>query len=307
MISYGAIPVAPARTRSSAVAAAVRLAVCAAVMAIVALAMLVLSRPGPTELSVGHIGRYHGMHDPVTWAGCGPGGDCGAKYHWSMESFSPVPGRAIKIDFTHDHGSYANYYGEDGWVEGAHKHFPITATPPREDMPVIEEDTSEPLPPLEFWGKIFPIEKGYSNWLRHKDEDPEKPMTYAEWLAGVKKAKKEAAVKEGEEEEKAEEEESAGEGEEEAEEKAGAEEVAGEEGAGDGSAEKEEEEGGEDAKEEGAKEEPAAEEAKGGERPHGENHPMIFGDLDPIKTTADAGSGLLSSWTLGRWRKTHGV
>ena len=74
----------------------------------------------------------------VTWAGCGPGGDCGASYHWTASSFSPIKDQAIDIHLTHDHGSYANYYDENGWVEGAHEKYPVVATAPAEQMPVIE-------------------------------------------------------------------------------------------------------------------------------------------------------------------------
>eukprot|EP00961_Rhodomonas_salina_P126192 1699754-Rhodomonas_salina.1 len=144
-LSYGAIPLpvgtSPSGRSKSMTVAAMRLAISAAALAVVCLTMVALSQPDRrTVLSPYFADQYHGAGDKVTWRGCGAGGDCGAKYHWTAKSFSPVAGRDIDIQFTHDHGSYANYYDENGWVEGAHEHLPVTATAPAEVMPEIDFD-----------------------------------------------------------------------------------------------------------------------------------------------------------------------
>jgi hypothetical protein len=75
---------------------------------------------------------WHGSQDPgnLNWDGCGAGGNCGGNYHWDSESFSPFSGEAIRMSFTHNHGSFANWFNEtEGtWVKGAHLLSPFTGT-----------------------------------------------------------------------------------------------------------------------------------------------------------------------------------
>jgi len=136
------------------------------------------------------------LRAPV-WNGAGAGGDTGARYHWAATSFTPIRQRSIEIAFTHDHSSMANWWndtafslGEPGpyWVKGSHVGYnstssfgdlgwvknpfkglvpnPYTMPPMNQTLPAMEE-------PLQFWGKIFPVYKGYSSNLFGNSSAPD--------------------------------------------------------------------------------------------------------------------------------------
>jgi hypothetical protein len=72
----------------------------------------------------------HNMSATASWEGAGVGGSTGGTYHWTAHSFSPVTGQEVEISFTHNHNSYANYNGSEGWAVGAHNEFPVQGTRP---------------------------------------------------------------------------------------------------------------------------------------------------------------------------------
>ena len=121
----------------------------------------------------------------LAWEGAGAGGSTGARYHWTSHSFSPVQGREVKMDFTHDHSTVANWFnraafeaGEPGpyWVKGAHLETYKNLTPSFNDLPEFNATWQpELIDPLEFWAQYFPIERGYSVNLfgEPAEEEPE--------------------------------------------------------------------------------------------------------------------------------------
>jgi len=145
----------------------------------------------------------------LRWDGCGAGGDCGSRYHWTAHSFSPVQGRQIDMQFTHDHASLANWwnrsafemglpgpraYGEGYWVRGAHREYNVSdgmyghggasknLVPSYNELPPFNGSWEpELIDPLEYWAQYFPIEKGYSaNLYGAPPEEEEEPEPEAE-------------------------------------------------------------------------------------------------------------------------------
>ena len=126
---------------------------------------------------------------------------------------------------------------------------------------------------MEYFAKLFPVERGYSNWLRHKDDDPDKPMSYQEWLAGPKKND----TADGS----------------------------------DGSGESEAAEGASTEEGNASASNSSQAEIKPPSRPHGRGHPMIFGDLGTVAGRGPAQkspNGAVPWWQgAGKWRKSHGI
>ncbi|KAJ1489103.1 hypothetical protein T484DRAFT_1937895 [Baffinella frigidus] len=114
---------------------------------------------------------YHTSTSRSELFGCGALGDCGPAVDFDAKYWSPVDGgRAVRMDFTHDINSVANFHTDDKWVTGAHLAFPTTETMPRVDVVVPEME--EPSDPMEYWTKVFGEPKpGYSKAL-FAGEDP---------------------------------------------------------------------------------------------------------------------------------------
>ena len=196
VVSYGAL--APAHGRSRTVGMVVRTRAAAAMLGMVAAVALVsLSVRGTdrkTELFFMRFPRAP-TSQLVSWDGCGAGGDCGGRYHWTAHSFSPVQGRQIDMKFTHDHNSIANWWNRTAfemglpgphWVKGAHRAYDFSngtygyggayrgLTPSYNELPEFNA-TWEPelIDPLEYWAQFFPIEKGYSSNLFGEEGEEE--------------------------------------------------------------------------------------------------------------------------------------
>ena len=127
--SYGSFPSLPrdlGRTKRNRVYNGLLIATAGSVVASVLLLVAVANRYSSTVL------YWHGSYDPgiLNWDGCGAGGNCGGVYHWDSESYSPFSGEAVRMSFTHDHTSYANWFNETNgtWVTGAHLVSPFSGT-----------------------------------------------------------------------------------------------------------------------------------------------------------------------------------
>ncbi len=130
--SYGTIPAVPralSRNDRHRVSQGLLLASMAAVLASVLLLAGVAQHfsSGQSTVLI-----HHGSVDPgnLNWDGCGAGGNCGGTYHWDSESYSPFTGESVRMSFTHDHTSFANWFNEtEGtWVKGAHLSSPYSKT-----------------------------------------------------------------------------------------------------------------------------------------------------------------------------------
>jgi len=208
MVHYGALPLpagaGSARRRSLVLPQAAPARAAAALAGVVAAAALVLlaaqARDGKSELFYARFPRAP-TTQLVRWDGCGAGGDCGGRYHWTAHSYSPVRGRQIDMQFSHDHNSIGNWwnrtafemgmpgpraYGDGYWVRGAHRAYDFSngtygyggaykgLTPSFNYLPEVNA-TWEPelIDPLEYWAQFFPVEKGYSSNLFGEAEEEE--------------------------------------------------------------------------------------------------------------------------------------
>jgi len=197
VVSYGALP-GPSQAGPHGVRGHSRgVRAAAAVLGVLAaVAIIAFSAPADrkTELFFARFPRAP-TSQLVSWDGCGAGGDCGGRYHWTAHSFSPVQGRQVNMQFTHDHNSIANWWNRTAfemglpgphWVKGAHIPYDFSngtygyggaykgLTPSYNDPPKFNA-TWEPelIDPLEYWAQFFPIEKGYSSNLFGVAEEEE--------------------------------------------------------------------------------------------------------------------------------------
>ena len=187
----------------------------ACVLAAAALVLLAQTREDGRSALLNRLFYARFPRAPTTqllrWDGCGAGGDCGSRYHWTAHSFSPVQGRQIDMQFTHDHASLANWwnrsafemglpgpraYGEGYWVRGAHREYNVSdgmyghggasknLVPSYNELPPFNASWEpELIDPLEYWAQYFPIEKGYSANLYGappEEEEEEEPEPEAE-------------------------------------------------------------------------------------------------------------------------------
>lgn len=124
--SYGSIPSLPRGSRDLRNSTYRRLLIAAVASAAASILLLaVVAQKQSTSVLY-----WHGSQDPgiLNWDGCGAGGNCGGSYHWDSESFSPFSGEAVRMSFTHDHSTFANWFNEtEGtWVKGAHLSSPFS-------------------------------------------------------------------------------------------------------------------------------------------------------------------------------------
>jgi len=93
--SYGSLDAAPARALLPLVPAG-RARLMAALLFAVAVVLLVVTKgrsadQSATEMFYTRFPRVPTLQ--LSWDGCGAGGDCGSRYHWTSHSFSPVQER----------------------------------------------------------------------------------------------------------------------------------------------------------------------------------------------------------------------